>query len=47
VIRSSVEAHRQTAITSSGSVVVIPVTHINAAAARWSESASAAPRRAA
>jgi len=34
VIRSSVAAQRQTAITNSGSVVVMPVTHISAAAAR-------------
>jgi hypothetical protein len=46
VIRSSVAAQRHTAMTSSGSVVTIPVTHINAAADRWSDSASAAPRRA-
>ena len=38
-MRSSAEAHRHTASTSSGSVVNIPVTHISAAAARWSSSA--------
>jgi hypothetical protein len=47
VIRSSAAAQRQTAMTRSGNVVAMPVTHIKAAAARWSESASVAPSRSA
>jgi len=44
-IFSYVEAHRQTAASSSGIVVNIPVTHMIVAAVRWSDRALANPSR--
>ncbi len=45
VVRSSADAQRHTAASSSGTVVTIPPIHMIVAAVRWSASASADPSR--